>query len=76
MLKIKSIFPLLKSENRRKIMREIKVVEFFDSSFKEWKPHTTVARVRDIKSNEIFNVYENQIRRFKLGDEISYFLVT
>lgn len=45
--------------------REAKVVDFMDSKGSDWKESwnkfTTVVTVKDLKTNEMFSVYENQV---------------
>ncbi len=61
-------------QNPCAVMREVKVVEFFDSVLK-WKAHSTPCKVRDVKTNEIFNVFESQLKICKRDNEVMLFVV-
>jgi hypothetical protein len=47
--------------------REISVVRFFEPNIMQWNPSTAPVAVRDIGSNEIFTIYESQLKRIPIG---------
>lgn len=62
------------NQNPYKVMREVKVVEFCET-FRKWKAYKTPCRVRDVKTNEIFDVFESELKIFQRNNELMVFVV-
>ena len=49
--------------------RELSVVRFFDPMIMRWNPRTAPVVVREVGSNEIFTLYESQLKRITAGKD-------
>ena len=47
--------------------REVKIINFFEPYVAKWNPHTAPVVVKDVVTNDIFTVYESQLRRIRTG---------
>lgn len=49
--------------------RELVVIRFFDPMIMKWNPRTAPVLVREVSSNEIFTLYESQLKRIPAGKD-------
>ena len=54
-------------------LREVKVVEFKESIIQKWTPSRMVT-VKDVVTNEMFNVREGDIKRYSKGNDVVLFV--
>lgn len=47
--------------------REVKIVKFFEPSIMKWDPNTAPVAVKCVATNEIFTLYESQLKRIRTG---------
>lgn len=48
-------------------IREVSIVKFFNPSMTKWNPNTAPVVVRDVRTREMFTLYESQLKRIPLG---------
>ena len=72
---MKSINTTICNQNSRILIKKVNIVDYFDlPDFYNHDPYKVVVQVRTVDTNEIFNVYEAQVRKFNYRGGETFFV--